>query len=188
MCNVKAVGLSRSNFIVILGCGLLAGMFCCSCATPYRPLEHHTGYVESQVSTNEYEVSFLANGESSYDRAFDFALLRAAEIALSRHANSLTVTDVVNLSSARKYQIPPHYYWTASPYLDRGGETVPSAPEFLAPTQYSYLMMTQPAEGIFYRPGVKLRIKLSDEVATGYYPYDPAKLRERLKQKYGLRE
>jgi hypothetical protein len=167
---------------------VLSSIVVCSCASPYRPLTHHYGYSDHQIGTNEYEVSFVANGESSYDRAFDFALLRAAEIALDRQAKSFTVTDVINLSSAKRYQIPPHYYWTASPYLDRGGITVPSAPEFLPPTQYSYLMVTQPEEGIYYRPGVKLMVKLSDQVTTGYYPYDPAKLRARLEQKYGLRQ
>ena len=182
----RTIALRGSQRLVPLALALLASLVFCSCAAPYRPIKHHSGYAEHQVGTNEYEVSFLGNGNTTYDRAFDFALLRAAEIALNRQAKSFTVVDVINLSSARKYQAPPRYYWTASPFLSTAGQTVPAAPEFLEPTRYSYLMETPLQEHIFYRPGVKLKIRLLPEPATGYYPYNPATLRERLRTKYGL--
>jgi hypothetical protein len=139
------------------------------------------------VGKDVFDVSFLGNGSSSYDRVLDFALLRATEISLKRQAKSFTVLDVVNLSSARKYQSASQYYWTASPYLSTGGDVVPSAPEFTGGTDRSYLMVTPAEERIYYRPGVRLRITISADVPPGGFAYDPAKLREHLKHKYGLK-
>jgi hypothetical protein len=172
---------------VALGCCLGASLFLTACATPYRPLKHQSGYYEQQVGKDEYQVSFLGNGNSSYDRVLDFALLRAAEISLMRQANSFTVLDVVNLSSARKYHTVSQYFWTASPYLSTGGEVVPSAPEFTGGLDQSYLMVTPAEERIFYRPGVRLRVTLASNAALGGFAYDPAKLRQQLKHKYGLK-
>jgi hypothetical protein len=165
----------------------LAGLMLSSCATPYRPLAHQYGYFEQQVSEDVFEISFLGNGASSYDRVFDFALLRAAEIALARQATSFAVLDVHNLSSARRYQSPsePSYYRTTSAYLSTEGNLVPSAPEFPNGTEWSYLVETQPQERVFYRPGVKLKVKLSTGPAARN-AYDPATLIVRLKHKYGL--
>jgi hypothetical protein len=139
------------------------------------------------VGEAEYEVSFLGNGSSSYDRVLDFALLRAAEIALKRQAKSFTVTDVINLSSTRRYNSSSQFYWTVAPTLSTGGELLPSAPQFPGWTDLNYHMAAPMEERVFYRPGVRLRIKLSAGAAAGGYAYDSAKLREQLKQKYGLK-
>ena len=166
---------------------LVASLFLCSCATPYRPLKHQSGYSEQQVGKDEYEVSFLGNGSSSYDRVLDFALLRAAEIALKRQAKCFIVSDVINLSSARRYYSSPQYYWTAAPLTSTGGELLPSAPQFPGWTDLNYHMVTPVEERIFYRPGVRLRITLSADAVAGGFAYDPAKLREQLKHKYDLK-
>jgi hypothetical protein len=168
-------------------CCTIAGVLLSSCATPYRPLKHQSGYSEQQVGKDEYEVGFLGNGSSSYDRVLDFALLRAAEISLKRQAKSFTVLDVVNLSSARRYRSASQYFWTASPYLSTGGEVVPSAPEFTDGIDQSYLMVTPVEERIYYRPGVRIRITLSADAAPGGFAYDPVELGKRLKLKYGLK-
>jgi hypothetical protein len=176
----------RIPLVAFGGC-LVASLFLSSCATPYRPLKHRSGYSEQQVGKDEYEVSFLGNGSSSYDRVLDFALLRAAEISLERQAKSFTVLDVVNLSSARRYYSSSQYYWTAAPYTSTGGELLPSAPQFPGWTELNYHMVTPVQERIFYRPGVRLRITISGDTVAGGFAYDPAKLREQLKQKYGLK-
>lgn len=177
--------LSKYRGLLGVGYGLLAMLVACSCATPYRPLKHHVGYSDRQVGTNEYEVSFFGKPESSWDRVLDFAMLRAAEIALSRHAKTFTVLDIANLSSARRYLVPSQYFWTASPYLS-GGQVVPSAPEFAGGLDRAYLMATAPEERIFYEPGVRLKIMLSPGSAPGHVPYDAAEVSDRIRRKYGL--
>jgi hypothetical protein len=184
LCRLAA----RPGFLsrLIFGSCLVASLFALSCATPYKPLSDRYGYSERPVGKDEFEVTFLANGNTPYERAFDFALLRAAEIALSRQAKSFRVSDLANLGSLRSYESPPHYFEATSAYLASGGQTVPSAPEFISGTERTYLMMTMPEERVYYRPGVKLKIKLLPDAPGSYYPYDPARLIEQLKLKYGI--
>jgi hypothetical protein len=170
-----------------LGSCLAASLFVCSCATSYKPLDHRYGYSEQQVGDDVYEVSFLANGHSSYERVVDFAMLRAAEIALSHQAKSFILVDLANLSSVRTYQTPTQFYWAAYPYFSPGGQTLPFALEFIGQPQRSYLMMAPSEKRTYYRPGVKLKVKLLPDPPGSYYPYDPAKESERLKRKYGIK-
>jgi hypothetical protein len=134
-----------------------------------------------------YEVTFLGNGDSSYERVSDFAMLRAAEIALSRQTKSFTLLDVVNLSSARPYLTAPHFYWTTASELNAGSQHIlPAAGPFDGPG-WSYLVMEPGQERTYYRPGVKLKVKLLPDPPGSYYPYDPVKESERLKRKYRIK-
>ena len=171
----------------VLGAFLVASLFVCSCATPYKPFDHHYGYSEQQTSNDVYEVSFLGNGNSSYERVFDFAMLRAAEIALSRQAKSFTLLDVVNLSTVRAYHTPSFYYWTTSPHLSTGGQTTLPAIGLFSGVEWSYQMMEPAGERTYYRPGVKLKVKLLPDPPGSYYPSDPAMESERLKRKYRIK-
>jgi hypothetical protein len=168
----------------VLNCCLLTCLFLSSCATAYRPLRHQYGYYQQQVGQDQYEVSFLGNGSSSYERVLDFALLRASEIALQRQAKFFTISDVVNLSSARKYRTASQSFRTASPFLGTRGRVAPFAPEFGGGADQGYLMMIPGEERIFYRPGVRLSIRLLAEAVAGGSAYEPVRLREQLKHKY----
>jgi hypothetical protein len=63
--------------IVVLVIGLLSG-----CVTPYQPKSFSGGYAESQLGTNIFNVMFQGNGNTSYELAADFCLLRSAEITV----------------------------------------------------------------------------------------------------------
>jgi hypothetical protein len=171
---------TERRFFSHLVCGswLAASLLLSSCATPYKPLDHCYGYSEKQVAIDVYEVSFLGNGNTSHDRALDFAVLRAAEIALSCQAKSFTLLDVANLSSVRPYQTAPHFYWTTYPNPGAMGQTTFPA---LGP------LMEPAEERVYYRPGVKLKVKLLPDSPGSYYPYDPAKESERLMLKYRIK-
>jgi hypothetical protein len=171
---------------LFLGACLIASLFVSSCATPYQPLDHRYGYSEQPVGNDVYEVSFLGNGHCSDERALDFAMLRAAEIAISRQAKSFTLLDVVNLSSARPYQTPTRFYRTGSPFLSTGGQTTPPPLGLLSELGGSYLLAEPAEKGVYYRPGVKLKVKLLLDPPGSYYPYDPARESERLKRKYRI--
>jgi hypothetical protein len=172
---------------LVFGASLVASLLVSSCATPYQPLDHRYGYSEQQVGNDVFEVSFLGNGHSSYERVLDFAMLRAADIALSRQAKSFTLLDLVNLSSVRTYQTPTLFDWTASPYLGPGGQYLLPAAGLADWTERSYLVMEPAQERTYYRPGVKLKVKLLPDPPGSYYPYDPAKESERLKRKYRIK-
>jgi hypothetical protein len=185
----QAKGCDLRGFVSrwVLGAFLFTSVLFCSCATPYKPLDHHYGYSERQVSNNVYEVSFVANGNSSYERASNFAMLRAAEIALSRKANSFAILDVVNLSSARTYRTQSHPYRTFFLYMSPADQTIlpPAGP--VSWTSPSYQVMDFPETRIYYRPGVKLKIRLLPNRPGSYATYDPAKEVQRIRTKYGLK-
>jgi len=68
----------RYPAICLLGAFLLAG-----CVTEYTPSSGGDGYSETQLSPTSFQVTFRGNTKTTPERAHDFALLRAAEIALS---------------------------------------------------------------------------------------------------------
>ena len=173
--------------LLVLGACLGGSLFVSSCATPYERLGHRYGYSEKQVGKDVYEVSFLGNGDSSYERVLDFAMLRAAEIALRRHAKSFTLLDLVNLSSVRVYHAPSLSYWTTTPYLGPGGQPLVPAEGLFEGVEWSYLVMEPAQTRAYCRPGVRLKIKLLPDPPGSYYPYDPAKVIERLKRKYRIK-
>jgi len=66
-----------------------------SCATTYRSSKgsYTGGYYEDKISNNEYIVGCSANGYTSSERAFDIALIRAAEITLQQGFEYFLVFD-----------------------------------------------------------------------------------------------
>lgn len=52
------------------------------CATPYQPTGLTGGFDTTKLGENSYSVTFRANAYTSGDRARDFTLLRAADVAL----------------------------------------------------------------------------------------------------------
>ncbi len=166
---------------------LTACLLLSACATPYKPYHHHYGYSEVHLSNDVYEVSFLGNGNTSYQRALDFAMLRASEIALSHHAKSFTLLDLDNLSSARPYTTPARFYWSASPYLGPGGQAILPAASLLYGPDWSFLVFESAQTRIYYRPGVRLKVKLLPDPPGSYYPYDPVKESARIRRQYRIK-
>jgi hypothetical protein len=74
--------------IVALMFGLLSG-----CVTPYQPKSFSGGYSESQLGTNMFTVAFQGNGNTSYELAADFCLLRSAEITLENGFRYFVVVE-----------------------------------------------------------------------------------------------
>lgn len=65
-----------------------AALILTACATPaaYQPARaedlDEIGYLDHQLAPDQYAVAFLANCHTSRRRAFDFAMLRAAELGV----------------------------------------------------------------------------------------------------------
>ncbi len=62
---------------------LLLSLIITGCKTGYVPANGGKGYSETQLGEDNYQIIFRGNGDTSIERAYDFALLRGAEIALS---------------------------------------------------------------------------------------------------------
>jgi len=76
----------RYPVLCLLGAFLLAG-----CATEFTPSSGGDGYSETQLSPTSFQVTFRGNTKTTPERAHDFALLRAAEIALSNKCTHFAV-------------------------------------------------------------------------------------------------
>jgi hypothetical protein len=69
-----------------LGAFLLTG-----CVTEYTPSSGGDGYSETQLSPTSFQVTFRGNTKTTPERAYDFALLRATELALANKCPHLVV-------------------------------------------------------------------------------------------------
>lgn len=79
--------------------GLIFGLLllCAACATPYQARDlDGFGYSFRQVEAGEYLVSFTGNTATSVEQAQDFALLRAAQIAVTLGYEGILVLDTSN--------------------------------------------------------------------------------------------
>ena len=76
----------RYPVLCLLGALLLTG-----CATGFTPSSGGDGYSETQLSPTSFQVTFRGNTKTTPERAHDFALLRAAEIALSNKCTHFAV-------------------------------------------------------------------------------------------------
>jgi hypothetical protein len=70
---------------------LLSAFLLTGCATEFTPSSGGDGYSETQLSPTSFQVTFRGNTKTSPERAHDFALLRAAEIALSNKCTHFAV-------------------------------------------------------------------------------------------------
>lgn len=70
------------QFILVLFIG-----FCVGCATPYQPVGLLGGFSDSQIQNDIFRVNFRGNGYTDLSTASDYALLRAAEIAIQNGFN-----------------------------------------------------------------------------------------------------
>ena len=71
-----------------LGLSLLVG-----CTTTYRPLAGNMGYSVVQLNERTFRVSFRGNPSVAEDMAYDYTLLRSAEVALEHGFRYFAVTD-----------------------------------------------------------------------------------------------
>jgi hypothetical protein len=72
--------MHRGKQIMKAGIACIAIILLAGCATSYQPISDSGGYYRQRINKNTFIVGFKANGFTHYDRAHDFALLRAAQI------------------------------------------------------------------------------------------------------------
>lgn len=69
--------------IMVLFTALLVG---CATETPYKPAEERGdyGYTETELGDNRYRITFTGNSSTPSETVQDYALLRAAELTLTK--------------------------------------------------------------------------------------------------------
>ena len=101
----------------ILSCLLLMGSLATGCMTPYQPLGYTGGYTDTQLGENVFRITFRGNVEVSKDRAADYSLLRAAEIALANGFRYFVISDSKVESNIFTYTTPTQSSTTGSAHV-----------------------------------------------------------------------
>lgn len=158
-----------------------AALLLCSCSTPYRPLKSGTGFADSQLAPDEFQVRFQGNGHTSSEQVQDFALLRAAQLTLQHGYGWFAVTDVTNTSSARPYIARQQFYTDYPPNMG----LPPPSPFGDDPYRFGYIAEYDEPR-IYFRPGTSLRIHCFKTRPAKPFTYEAAALERSLTQKYQI--
>src|ERR1700746_1689308 len=102
------------NWKLILPAALALMM--ASCATPYSSSGFLGGYSDTALAPDVYRISFKGNGYTSKDRAQDFALLRAADLAQSHGYRYFGIINETEDGRTGVINTPGYSYTTGSAY------------------------------------------------------------------------
>src|ERR1041385_738680 len=97
--RMKTTNLILSLSIVLAATG---------CATSYQANGFSSGYSETRFAPDIFRVVFKGNGYTSAERAQDFALLRASELALQGGFTCFAIIDERNSSTTSTITTPGH--------------------------------------------------------------------------------
>ncbi len=184
----SSLAVTGPGSIALSGCVAIVVLFC-SCATPYRPLKNGAGYSEVEVAPNQFRVSFQGNADTPLDRVYDFASLRAAEIARQHGFSYFAVLDAINTSSAKEYKVRQLNTLAQSQHTDRSPFVSPAvAPYGTSTYRPDPILTAQTHEEtrIYFKPSTSLVIKCFSTKPEKPFVFDATELMQQLKQKYGL--
>lgn len=148
----------------------------CGCATPYQSTKFMGGYSDTQLAQDMFRVYFRGNVYTSMERAQDFALLHAAELAKQHGFAYFAVIDESSSTSVHAYTTPGQAYSSGSATSSGGLTTYSGQTTYYPPGTY-----------LMYKPQAGLLIKCFTEKPEGIYTFDAVFLEQSLKQKYGLK-
>lgn len=74
------------------------------------------GYYDSILQQDMYEITFNGNSETSATKAYDFTLLRAAEICIENGYKTFDIIKSENRSKTEVGSVPYGYYTTTLVY------------------------------------------------------------------------
>jgi hypothetical protein len=178
---------AASSFLYfVLAAGLL-----CSCSTPYRPMKNGAGYTDQQAAPDEFRVTFQGDGNTSLERVYDFAMLRAAEVTRQHGFSHFAIIGADNTSSVQKYKIPEH----VQPDLSAAPRSPGTPSLYASPGLYPNSILSQDPRGtvrvpeetrLYCKPGTSLVIKCFTNKPAKPFTFDAAELEHSLRTKNSL--
>jgi hypothetical protein len=146
-----------------------------SCATPYQSKTFGGGFSDTQLAPDVFRIYFRGNAFTSMERAQDFALLRAADLAQQEGFSYFAVIDEKSATSVQTLTMPGHSYTTGSAFAAGNFAT------------YSGQTTYYPGQTFnFYKPKTGLLIRCFVRKPDGIYAFDAAFMERSIIQKYGL--
>jgi hypothetical protein len=146
-----------------------------SCATPYQPYGITGGYKETPLAPDVVRITVEGNGYTSRDRVQDYALLRAAEMALQSGYPYFVVINERNDTSTGSFTTAGSSYTSGSVY-GAGNSAYYSGTTTYVPGQT--LTFQFPETGLLVK---FLKVKSKDAMV-----FDAKFLTNTLKQKYKI--
>jgi hypothetical protein len=164
-------------FCILISTFCLLLSSCANPPTPYQPISRDGGYTQSKTGPNSYLVGFTGNPSTPYPRAYDFALLRAAQIGQQLSYSWFVVEGQADNSQRQVLQGPTTsqtFGTTVGPY---GGTFIGTTTTF-------------PNQQTEFRPGVQLTVTYYNDQPTGHFlansVFNIAETIPSLQAKYGL--
>ncbi len=162
------------------------------CATPYHSNSLLGGYTETQLAPDVFRVGFQGNGYTSPERAQDFALLRAAELAQQNGFRYFVVIDERSSTEVQSFTTPSQTQTSTygsgtshgNIYMNPFGATYSG-------TSYTYLSSrtthTPGQTHTFYKPRTGLLIQGFHSKPENIYTFDAEYLQQSVKQRYRIK-
>ncbi len=177
----------KRRLILFVAAALITG-----CQTTYKSNGLMGGYSETWYTPETVRVTFRGNGYTSSERAQDFALLRASEIALQHGFAFFAIIDEDNSASVAAYTTPGYANTTANVtgstsgnvYLNPYGASYSGNSSAVVNSTTTY---TPPTTRFFYRPHTGLLIRGFQTKPEGFFSFDAGFLQQSLKTKYSIK-
>ena len=162
---------TSAQILIVVAAALFSG-----CATSYQSNGFTGGYTETQLAPDVFRVAFRGNGYTSQERAQDFAMLRAAELALRHEFTHLVVVDERSSTTAHSFTTSGHATTTGTAYVYGNRAT------------YSgYTTYTPGQTHTFYKPKTGIVVQFFKSKPDAIFAFDAAFLQQSLKQTYKIK-
>lgn len=150
--------------------------FFTGCATSYQSGGFTGGYTETQLAPDVFRVVFKGNGYTSPERAQDFSMLRAAELALQTGFTHLAVINERNSTTTHSFT------------TDGEAKTTGTAQIYGNQVSYSGHTTYTPGQTVtFYKPSTGLVVQFFKTKPEGIFAYDAAFLQQSIKSRYKIK-
>jgi len=166
----------------------LLAVLICSCSTPYRPMKNGAGYADQQTAPDEFRVTFQGDGNTSLERVYDFAMLRATEVTRQHGFSHFAVIGADNTSSVQKYTVPEHI----QPDLSAAPRSSITPSLYTSPGLYPNGIFSQDPRGtvrvpeqtrLYCKPGTSLVIKCFTDKPDKPFTFNAVELEQSLRTK-----
>jgi hypothetical protein len=176
--------------LFVAGSALL--FFLSGCATPYQPSGFGGGYSETQLAPDMFRTTFRGNGYTSAERTQDFAMLRAADLAMAHGFTCFAIIDERDSTDVSSFTTPGHADTTAYGTSDSSGNIYfnPYGASYSgtsSATVNAHTTYTPPQTYYIFKPSSGLLIRCFTVKPDAIYSFDAAFLQQSLRQKYKIK-
>jgi hypothetical protein len=147
------------------------------CATGYTSSGFTGGYSDTQLAPDVFRVTFKGNGYTSAERVQDFALLRAADLALTNGYTHFGILGEASGASQGSFTTPGQSYSTANVQVYGRSAFVTGQTTYIPGQTFT-----------FFKPHTGLMIKCFHGQPEGKDLFDARFVRRSIRQKYKIKE